>query len=348
LEDLLPKDNESILVPFVEPTQSSEREPFAFDEMITCDECLRSNPPTRIACLYCGSTLPVTESSARLRKPTLIPPDKLRPGYNSIFSGKNQPTIAEKQLEEAAEFVKLTPDSLRKLLATPVSLPLAHTSSEEEANLVTQRMCELGIAARTVSDELLGISERCVNRIRSLQFGDGSFLLRCTSPGKEKEIAYSDLCLLVQGRLLIKTTEVKERKSRTSENEIIDTSEFFADEPVVDIYSTTDSETWRVAANNFDFSCLLDQKTLVTGENIFKLVKLIKSKAFGMEIDDYYNRLRQTLELVWGLEKETKSRGWRRDGPGRLTIGAALTLSNETQFTRYSRLRYHSHCNPIV
>jgi hypothetical protein len=294
-----------------------------------------------MACLYCGATLPVTESSAQLRKPTLIQPDKLRPGYNTIFMGKSQTALDTKQLNEAAQFLKLTPEALEKLLAAPVPLPLAHTASGEEAILVTQRMHDLGIDASTVSDSELGNFERCVVRIRSLQFDELSFSLRFASGGHEKEVAYADLLMLVLGRLVIKTTEVKERKSRKSENELLDASEFFADQPVVDIYTSTDSETWRVAANNFDFSCLLNQKTLVAGENFFKLVKLIKAKASHVEIDDHYNSLRQTLELVWGLEKETKSRGWRRDAPGRLTIEAASTDSNETQFTRYSRLRYH-------
>jgi hypothetical protein len=340
LEELLPKDNENIL-PLVGPTEPSEREGFAFDQMITCDECLRSNPPTRIACLYCGSTLPETESSARLRRPTLIPPDKSRPGYNSIFSPQSQTTFDDKQLHEAGQFLKLTRESLQKLLDAPVPMPLAYTATEAEANLVTQRMSEFGIQAQTVSDAQLGISGSCVVRIRALQFNEESLSLRSSTAGNHKEIAYSELVLLVQGRLVIKTTEVKERKLMRSENEILEASEFFADQPVVDIYSSASSETFRVVANSFDFSCLLQEKTLVAAQNIFKLVKQIKSKASHVEIDDHYNSLRQVLESVWGLEKETKSRGWRRDAPGRLTIGAATTHSNEIQFTRYSRLRYH-------
>ena len=343
----MPKDNENLSLPFVGPMQPSEREGFAFEEMITCDDCLRSNPPTRMACLYCGSTLPVTESSVRQRKPTLIQPDKLRPGYNTIFIGKSQTAFDVKQLHEAGQFLKLTPESLQKLLAAPVPLPLAHTATEDEANLVTQRMRDFGIDTCTVSDEELGNFESCIVRIRSIQFDESSFTLRSSSGGHDKKVVYTDLVLLVQGRLVIKTTEVKERKSRTAENELLDASEFFADQPVVDICSSSESETWRVAANNFDFSCLLDQKTLVASENLFKLVKLIKAKAPHIEIDDHYNSLRQPLESVWGLESATKSRGWRRGTPGRLTLEAATTDSNETQFTRYSRLRYHTVRKPI-
>ena len=36
---------------------------------------------------------------------------------------------------------------------------------------------------------------------------------------------------------------------------------------------------------------------------------------------------------------ETQSTGWRRERPGRLSIGAIMLNINEAQFTRYSRLR---------
>ena len=342
----MPKDNENIPIPLDGPMQPTEREGFSFEQMVTCDECLRSNPPTRIACLYCGFTLPVTETSARLRKPALLPADRLQPGYNSIVAGRNETFPTEKQLQEAADFLKLSLDSLQKILTAPVPLPLAHTASEDEANLVTQRLCELGLNARTLSDAQLGISEQCVVRIRSMHFSEATVSMRRTAPDSVKEVAYADLLLLVQGRLLRKTIEVRERKTRTSENEILDASEFFADEPVVDIYCSTGLETWRVSANSFDFSCLQDQKALVVNENFGKLVKLIIAKAPHLVVDDYYNRVRQTLEPVWGLEKETKSRGWRRDAPGRLSVGAATTHGNEAQFTRYSRLRHYLVRNP--
>jgi hypothetical protein len=46
------------------------------------------------------------------------------------------------------------------------------------------------------------------------------------------------------------------------------------------------------------------------------------------------------LDLVWAPEQETKSSGWRRERPGKLSLGMATIRSNENQFTRYSQLRY--------
>src|ERR1044071_7201961 len=45
--------------------------PFAPEQMLTCEECLRANAPTRFMCLYCGPALPRTKQSAAHWRPSL-------------------------------------------------------------------------------------------------------------------------------------------------------------------------------------------------------------------------------------------------------------------------------------
>ena len=304
--------------------------------MIRCEQCLRANPPTRAVCLYCAAPLPVTESSALLRKPILLSPEKSEPGYNSIFAGWEQSRNA---VSDVAEFIRLSSDALEKIIASNLRLPIARTATREEAQLLSERLRDLGLQTETVSDGDLGISERNVIRVRSLVFEDEQLLV--SGRGEPSTLKYSDLLLLVQARLLTKTTSVKERKSRGAENEILDASEFYADEFVADLYSSSYEQTWRIAGNSFDFSCLNDRKALVVKENMATLVQTFLSKSPAIVIDNSYNGLRGVLDLVWGSDKVTKSDGWRRDSPGRLTVGATTTHSNESQFTRYSRLKYY-------
>ncbi|HEX2271847.1 MAG TPA: hypothetical protein VHH35_20035, partial [Pyrinomonadaceae bacterium] len=87
-----------------------------------------------------------------------------------------------------------------------------------------------------------------------------------------------------------------------------------------------------------DFSCLGAKKTLVANENIARLQQLFMDHAPQAKLDDSYRRLRHALDLVWGSQQETQSSGWRRERPGRLSVGVATIKSNESQFTRYSRL----------
>ena len=90
------------------------------------------------------------------------------------------------------------------------------------------------------------------------------------------------------------------------------------------------------------------EKALVANENIGKLQRLIVGKAVNAQVDDSYARVRNLLELAWGTQPETQSSGWRRERPGKLSVGMATTRSNESQFTRYSRLRYYLSLNTAV
>jgi hypothetical protein len=116
----LPKDNENI--PFPGPVEPSEPQGFAAEQMIRCEECLRANPPTRITCLYCVAPLPLTEASARLRKPVLRQPEKHQLGYNNILFP--QQPVADETFNEAAALLKLAPDNLRQLMSATVPLPV--------------------------------------------------------------------------------------------------------------------------------------------------------------------------------------------------------------------------------
>jgi hypothetical protein len=335
LEELLPKDNENI--PFLGPIEPSEPQGFTAEQMIRCEECLRANPPTRVTCLYCVAPLPMTEAAARLRKPVLRPPEKHQLGYNNIMLPPDQAT-PEEVINEAATLVKLSAENLRELMSQSIPMPVARTASREEAELVTARLRDLGLSCLTLSDEDLG--HNAVKRVRSMSFDDDHLTIYQAGAAEVTEVSWADIVLIVPGRLFETRLEIQERKTRKPENEILDTSEFFKDEVVIDFYTEGHSATWRVSATGFDFSCLGREKALVAGENIGKLQRLIISRALNAHVDDSYARMRNLLELAWGTQPETQSGGWRRERPGKLSVGVATTRINESQFTRYTRLRY--------
>jgi len=339
LEELLPKDNETIHLPLDGPVLPTEPEGFAPEQMIRCEECLRANPPTRVNCLYCSATLPITESSDKLRKPLLKQPGKHEPGFNCILASYEDIQLSNETLEKGAHLLKLSKENLQSLVSAGAPLPLARTASREEAELVVERLSDLGVETLSLSDEELGLHQENLVRPRSFQIDEQGLVLAYSGGTNVVRIAWSDLQLIVTGRLLEKRLEVKERMSRRSENELIDASQFFFDEPVFDLYSFSEPQTWRVGANSFDFSCLHDEKTLVAGDNLKTLHKLVVSKSSRLKVDDSFNTLRNQLELVWSTEQETQSTGWRWERPGRLSVGATMLNSNEAQFTRYSRLR---------
>ena len=330
----MPKDNENIRLPVLGPLTPAEPQGFAPEQMVRCEECLRANPPTRINCMYCSVPLPVTESSARLRTPVLRRPEKHESGYNTIVLPSRE-VLSRGAIEDAASFLKLKQEDLERMLAEGVALPLARTASREEAELIADRLQAANFRVITLTDEDV------VVRVRSLSFDESMFVINPGQTTNEVDFAWSNIALLVTGRLVEKRVEVKEVKSRGAENEILDTTELFSDEAVIDLYVSAHSETWRVQANGFDFSCLGAEKTLLATENITTLQRVLLANATNARHDDSYNRLRPLLDLVWGPEQETQSSGWRRERPGKLSLDTATIHSNESQFTRYSRLLFY-------
>jgi hypothetical protein len=281
--------------------------------------------------------LPLTETSARLIKPALRPPEKHQSGYNNILSPYDQ-VVADEVIADAAALLKLSVEKFRDVLSQGLALPVTHTASRVEAELVTDRLRELGLRCLTVSDDELGDA---VRRVRSMMFDEVSLTINQAGASEQTRVSWSDIVLIVTGRLFETRVEITERMTRKTENEILDTSEFFRDEFVIDFYTATHSSTWRVGATGFDFSCLGREKALVVNENMGKLLRLMSERAKNAMVDDSYARVRNLLELAWTTQPETQSSGWRRERPGKLSVGVSTIRSNEIQFTRYSRLRYY-------
>lgn len=284
--------------------------------------------------MYCSVPLPMTESSARLRKPILRRPEKHQLGYNTIYLPSSERLSAE-AIHDAATLLKLNESELERILAQGLPLPLARTASREESELIVDRLHGLGFPVVTLADE------GTIKRVRSIAFEEPQLTINPGHARDEVEVPWSNVLLLVPARLIERRVEVKEVKSRRAENEILDASEFFRDETVLDFYLSTHAETWRVSASGFDFSCLGSEKALIANENMTRLQRRLVAQAPNARVDDSYNRLRPVLDLVWGAEQETKSSGWRRERPGKLSLGMATINSNESQFTRYSRMLYY-------
>ena len=268
-------------------------------------------------------------------------PEKHQPGYNNILLPPDR-AVSDETIKSVAALIKLSPENLQALMSQSVPMPVARTASREEAELVTQRLRDIGLTCITLSDETLGLSfsDNTLKRVRAMRF-DEPFLTIQLAGGEEIEVTWADVILIVPGRLIETTVEITERLTRKPEKELLDTSEFFRDETVIDFYTARHPFTWRVGAGGFDFSCLENEKALIANENIARLERVLVARAVNAQFDESYARVRNLLELAWSTQQENQSSGWRRSAPGKLSVGLSTTKSNETQFTRYSRLRYY-------
>ncbi len=322
--------------------ESSPRR-FSAAELLSCPACARSNAPTRMNCIYCGASLPVTAESESLRRPTLRKLEEWESGFNLVLlpppGDAPPPTDA---LAEAADFLRLEASHLSACAEARVALPVARAARLEEAELVKRRLGALCLSVEAVSDEDLGAS-KTAKRIRALEIRDEELVGRGGPEEEPCTVAWGEVELLVVGRIFTKRVEVEEvRRRLKGRQETIDARELLSDEAVLEIFSAADEggAGWRIMAESFDYSCLGARKGLLARDNFHTLVETLRGRAPQAEFDEGYVKLRHLLAAAWPPAERTESLGLRRSRPGRLSTEAVTIASNETQFTRYARLRH--------
>jgi hypothetical protein len=256
--------------------------------------------------------------------------------------------LTDESLVEAGSLLKLSADHLKRITAAGMFLPLARAATFDECSLVRHRLKAVGIRTVVVSDKDLGMEQSPPMRVRAAEIDETGIAPYQVAGDERVSIPWTDFSLFVAGRLVVKRVEMQERKGGRAESQILDASEFFTDEAVVDIYCTERDGNYRIVANRFDFSCLGNRKSLLASENFFVLLELLREHAPQAAYDDSYNSLRKALEPVWPPEQQTESRGLRRERPGKYSVGTVVEINNEAQFSRYSRLQHYLQRNPAI
>lgn len=331
-------DEESAPWDSSEPLRADPRG-FTRDQMVRCEACLRANPPTRTSCLYCAAQLPATEAGEALQMPTLRRLEKWEQGFNVILLPTDAAPFPKEAVRTAVELLRLRPEDLGRIIEAREPLPVARAASSNEAALVERKLGELGFKALVIADTELGTEASSVRRARAFALTEDALVVHPAGGGEPSRVLWTEVSLLLTGRLIVCEVAVEERKGRRAEKEIVDARELSADEAVIDIYTTRDRGCWRVSASGFDFSCLGARKGLVAAQNLATLVSILRERAGRATYDDSYMRVRAALAYAWPVEQQTETRGWRRNAPGRVTTEEVARSDNESQFTRYSRLR---------
>jgi hypothetical protein len=333
----VPEDYDNFLPDVDDAAQRDEARPFSHNEMVRCEACLRANAPTRLNCLYCGAQLPLPDQTAALRRPSLRQPEKWEEGYNVILYARA--AVTDELLKEVASLLRLEREAAMRILEAAEPLPLARVHSPQEARLVAERLSACGLSVIVVSDADLMMKDENRKRARAFDFTEDAVAAYAAGSNEVWRAEWSDILLLVTGRLVMRRVELEERhKSRGSE--IVEARELMGDVLLLDLYTKSRDGGWRVASDSFDFSCLGERKGLIASGNFAVLIEVLRERAPQMRVDESYNAWRQALAPVWPPEERTQSGGLRRERPGRFNVEAVMTSDNETQFTRYSRLRH--------
>jgi hypothetical protein len=311
--------------------------PFEPGELVACDRCSRANAPTRMNCLYCGAKLPVTERSAALRRPALRKLEEWEQGFNVVLHPPPARPAPE-TVEELAALLRLDAARLSEMFDAGTTLPVARAASGEEAELIVGRLKARGLDAEVLGDDLLA---RTPARVRSLGFDADALVLMPTAEAEPARVSWGDLMLFIVGRVVYRRIELDERPSKLAgRGRLTDAREVASDEAVLDIYTSDAAhEGFRVMADGFDYSCLGAGKGLLARDNFKTLVAELRARAPRASLDEEYARLRGVLAPAWPPAERNESGGLRRERPGRLNKESVTVVSNESQFTRYARMR---------
>jgi hypothetical protein len=295
--------------------------PFAPEQMVACEECLRANAPTRTACLYCGASLPRTEQSAALRRPALKKLEEWEQGFNVVTLPRAGGALTSDAAEEAASLLRLDAGGLKEIILAGRAMPLARAASADEAWLVVEKLRELGLSTEVFPDEVLA---RRPTRARAFDFEEGALVCLGGPESEPRRVLWSEVVLLVTGRIVSRRVEVAERRRGLGgRTETVETRELASDEAVLDLYTSSVEEHgaqaaggagFRVRAGGFDYSCLGEEKGLIAAENFNALVAALRARAPTAAHDEEYARLRPLLSDVWPSAERTESLGLRREG----------------------------------
>ncbi len=315
----------------------TENPAFAPDEMINCEQCRRANPPTRSKCLYCGAQMEFSERQSRFLKPNLRQMETWEKGFNLIFVGDSE-ILDSSKFEEAALLLKTEKDFLPQIVEAKKPLPVARVETEKEAEIVQNRLLELGVETKIIRDEDLKI-EKPARRLRAMDFWEDKLVLILFNVDEIREIDWLDVNLIVTGAIFERKVETTETRRKKGESKLLEASETASDELLIDVYSRQDEIGCRIERKGFDFFCLGAEKSLLAAENIRRLVGTLAEKAPNAKVVEDYLQIRGSLANVWQVEEKTDSQGLKRESFGSFNLGNITTVSNSAQFTKYSRLR---------
>lgn len=309
---------------------------FTSAEMLTCESCLRANPPTRPTCMYCGERLPASEPIEAQQAETNATTVAAMTGFYVVLSARANESVDESVLHQIADRSDLKLPDLQSALRAGAALPLLQATTSKQADDLIDEFRALGISTVLVRSEELN-ANHVIKKIRALEFSEDGLTGLVGVSGERVFEKWGDLALLVTGRLQMNNVEHVVRRKRGGQKPV-DRRELTNDESIFDLYGRSTADGWRIGSDSFDFSCLGERKGITAFENFRVLIKLLRERADSLEVDDSYLAIRPLLANVWPLGANTHTGGWRRRGSGKFDMSTVTSTDNETQFSKYSRL----------
>ena len=307
-------------------------------DVAICPACSRKTAAARANCIYCGTSLGI-------QKIDVAPAPRLIDSFENAFNTVLIPSaLSETARAEVALATALSMDleEARAFIASAKRLPLCRTLTRPEAELIASLVRTCGLQAAVVEDAELELQKEAT-RARRIAIEGGRVLVAYGSAAKALDAAA--IKLLVVGVIRRNRTDFTEGIVNVTGqgSSLQDLFEFRSDQMMLDVYAESLEDSFRIRADAFDYSGLINPMSFRAEVNFQAACKTLATAAPQAEVDLDFSRVRQLLNRAWPARSRTESRGIKRAGLAHQPVAQSSVISdNGDQFDRYSRLMFQA------
>jgi hypothetical protein len=248
--------------------------------------------------------------------------------------------INESIVTALAGALQIESSEAQALVEAGKPLPLARSLARAEADMITALVRTCGLRAVVISDQEMKLDRESL-RARRIAFNDDE--MHVFHSGGEMSLRRDEIKLLVLGELRNVRVDYTEGISgrRSQSGNVIESSEFRSDETLLDVYTASLDQSFRIKSDAFDYSGLVWPLSFRSELNFKAALSKLRVDLPQAKIDDDFAKVRSLLGRAWPERSRNESRGIRRTGLAFRAVAKATVMSdNRDQFDRYSRLVY--------
>ena len=304
-------------------------------DVTNCPRCQRRTPAARGDCIYCGEHLPFAAIQA-------VPPqrniDPSEQAFNTVlepFPGR----VNESVFTALAAALQIELIEAGALINAGKHVPLARSQTRAEAEMITALVRTCGLRAAVIPDEDMRLGQELL-RARRIAVSDDDLLVHHS--GGEMTVCKAEIRLLVLGELRNVRVDYTEGITgrRAGASNVLDTSEFHSEETLLDVYTASLDQSFRIKADAFDYSELVAPLSFRSELNFRAALAALRAALPHAKVDDDFSKMRRMIGRAWPERTRNESRGIKRTVTFRAVAQASVVSNNRDQFDRYSRLMF--------
>jgi hypothetical protein len=306
-------------------------------DVAICPACSRKTAAARANCIYCGAVLGIQRIEVA---PAQRDIDSLENAFNTVLLPSSVSDISGAELALATA-LSMEVEEARAFIGSAKPLPVCRSLTRPEAELIASLVRTCGLHAAVVEDAELELQKEMTRARRAAIEGDRILVAYGASA---KALNAGNIRLMVVGVIRRNRSDYTEGiVNLTGQgSSLLDLFEFRSDQMILDVYGESLDESFRIRADAFDYSGLINPMSFRAEVNFQTACKTLAAAAPDAEVDLDFSRVRQMLGRAWPVRSRTESRGIKRAGIAHQPVAQSSTISdNGDQFDRYSRLMFH-------